>query len=327
MVEIRVGDRMRNWVGDRVIGLIRVIVCFTFIPNIGNISRVFISNRVSDNLGATIGKIHTIFTTGSITITVFMLFKIGTRVVISNSITILVKSRGFISRFMVRISMVSRGMVNRCRVSNRSRVNRVDSMMNRGSFEDRGNTNSLLNRVNSMVNRGSLEDRSNADSLMNRVSSMEVILVMSIKVTMGTGMEVIMMEVVTVEVIAIEVILVEVIMVEIITEVTIEVIKSMTVEVTMSTSMEVITKVAMRMSIESMSRGVDREMAGSRVGGSNLLLICVLVNLIGGSSRLAVHNSVRVSTGFMDRSMYCRGISLLEDLMAVLIGNSQSQEG
>ena len=108
MVEIRVGDRVRNWVGNMVIGLIRVIVGFTFIPNIGNISRVFISNRVCDNLGATIRKIHTVFTTGSITITVFMLFKVGTRVVIKDSISIFIVSRGIICRFMIRIGMVGR---------------------------------------------------------------------------------------------------------------------------------------------------------------------------------------------------------------------------
>ena len=137
MVEIRVGDRVRNWVGNRVIGLIRVIVCFTFIPNIGNISRVFISNRVSDNLGATIRKIHTVFPTGSITITVFMLFKVGTRVVIKDSISIFIVSRGFISRFIVRIGMVGRpisrcrSMVDRSRLVDRSRGMVVILLMGR----------------------------------------------------------------------------------------------------------------------------------------------------------------------------------------------------
>ena len=118
-------------------GFIRCILCLTFILNISNISRVFISNRVSDNLGATIRKIHTVFTTGSITITVFMLFKVGTRVVIKDSISIFIVSRGIICRFMVRIGMMGRpisrcrGMVDRSRLVDGSRGMVVILLMGR----------------------------------------------------------------------------------------------------------------------------------------------------------------------------------------------------
>ena len=110
-----------------MLGFIGSILGLTLISDISNISRVFISNLVGDNLGTAIRKIYTIFTIGSITITVFMLFKVGTRVVIKDSISIFIVSRGIISRFMVRISMVSglvgrsRGMVDRSRFVDGSR--------------------------------------------------------------------------------------------------------------------------------------------------------------------------------------------------------------
>ena len=65
-------------------------------------------------MGATIRKSYTIFTIGSITITVLLLGKVGTRVVIMDSITIFIESWSIISRLMVRIGMVSRP-VGRCR--------------------------------------------------------------------------------------------------------------------------------------------------------------------------------------------------------------------
>ena len=130
-------------------------------------------------MGATIRKSYTIFTIGSITITVLLLGKVGTRVVISNSISISVDSWAIISRLRVSSwvnngSMVDRGMVNRDMVD-RGVVDRssmedgsmVDSMMNRGMV------NSMVSRcmMNSMVERCGMEDRS----------------IVSIKVTMGRG--------------------------------------------------------------------------------------------------------------------------------------------
>ena len=110
-----------------MLGFIGSIVGLTLISDISNISRVFISNLVGDNLGTAIRKIYTIFTISSMTITVFMLFKVGTRVVIKDSISIFIVSRGIICRFMIRIGMVSRfvgrsrGMVDRSRLVDGSR--------------------------------------------------------------------------------------------------------------------------------------------------------------------------------------------------------------
>ena len=129
-------------------------------------------------MGTAIGKSYTIFSIGSITITGFILSKVGTRVVISNSISISVDSWAIISRLRVswvnNRSMVDRSMVNRDMVD-RGVVDRssmedgsmVDSMMNRGMV------NSMMNRcmMNSMVERCGMEDRS----------------IVSIKVTMGRG--------------------------------------------------------------------------------------------------------------------------------------------
>jgi len=58
--------------------------------------------------------------------------------------------------------------------------------------------------------------------------------------------------------------------------------------------------VTMGMGMVSMSRCMDRDVAGGMVGDSIFLLILVLVNLIGGSRGLAGHNCVGISTGFMD---------------------------
>ena len=166
-------------VRSRLLGLIGSIVSLTFVFDIGNISRVAISNIVGNNLSTAIGKSYTIFSIGSITITGFILCKVGTRVVISNSISISVDSWAIMSRLRVSNwvnngSMVDRGRVNRNMVD-RDMVDRssmedgsmVDSMMNRGMV------NSMMSRcmMNSMVERCGMEDRS----------------IVSIKVTMGRG--------------------------------------------------------------------------------------------------------------------------------------------
>ena len=102
-------------VRSRSIGLISRILGFTLVSDISNISRVLIPNIVGDNLGTTIGKSYTVFTRGSNTITVFTLSKVGTRVVISDSITVLVESWAFISGLMVSRLWVS-GLVAGSRV-------------------------------------------------------------------------------------------------------------------------------------------------------------------------------------------------------------------
>ena len=108
-------------VRSRSIGFISRILGFALISDISNISRVLIPNIVGDNLGTTIRKIYTVFTRGSITITVLTLSKVGTRVVISDSITILVKSWAFISGLMVSLLRVS-GLVGGSRLVDWSRL-------------------------------------------------------------------------------------------------------------------------------------------------------------------------------------------------------------
>merc|ERR1712066_893786 len=131
------------------VGLIGSIVCLTFIFDISNVSRVGITNVVSHNLGAAIGQSNAVLTIGGITITALILAKGSTRVVISNSITVSVDSRGVISWLMVSRSRVSR-LVSRSRVNNRL----VD---NRGGFVGRSRVD---NRGRLMVNRGRVVDGS-----------------------------------------------------------------------------------------------------------------------------------------------------------------------
>ena len=108
-------------VRSRSVGLISRILGLALVSDISNISRVLIPNIVGDNLGTTIGKSYTVFTRGSITITVLTLSKVGTRVVISDSITILVKSWAFISGLMVSLLRVS-GLVGGSRLVDWSRL-------------------------------------------------------------------------------------------------------------------------------------------------------------------------------------------------------------
>ena len=105
-----------------MLGFIGSIVGLTLISDISNISRVFISNLVGDNLGTAIGKIYTVFSIGSITITVFVLFKVGTRIVISNSILITIDGRGVIGWLLVAMDWL---------VNQRGRVVHWSSMDNR----------------------------------------------------------------------------------------------------------------------------------------------------------------------------------------------------
>ena len=108
-------------VRSRSVGLISMILGLALVSDISNISRVLIPNIVGDNLGTTIGKSYTVFTRGSITITVLTLSKVGTRVVISDSITVLVESWAFISGLMVSLLRVS-GLVGGSRLVDRGRV-------------------------------------------------------------------------------------------------------------------------------------------------------------------------------------------------------------
>ena len=120
----------------------------------------------------------------------------------------------------------------------------------------------------------------------------EVVLLMAIEVTMGkTGMKVILL------------MAVEVTMrkgVEVILVMAIKVTMRTTMKVIMVTTMEVIKEMTMRTSMKSMSRGMDRDVARGSIGSTIFFFILVLVNLIRSGSRLAVHNSMGVSTGFVN---------------------------
>jgi len=116
-------------------GHIRIIVGLTLVCDISDVSGVGIPNGVFDNLGTTIGKSNTVFTRGSITITVFILRKAGTRVVISDSITILVDSGAIISRLMVSRCWVS-GLVSGSWVDNGGLVDNWGRCVDRGGLVD-----------------------------------------------------------------------------------------------------------------------------------------------------------------------------------------------
>jgi len=78
-------DLDRGWVIWLVVGL-------SLVSDISNIARVAISNIVVDNLGTTVREGNTVFTIGSIAIPLLIGGKVSTRVVIGNSIAILVNS-------------------------------------------------------------------------------------------------------------------------------------------------------------------------------------------------------------------------------------------
>ena len=95
-----------SWVGNLdwvswLSWVVWLVVGLTLVSHISNVARVGISNVVGDNLGATVWKSNTVFTSGGIAISVLVLGKVGTRVVISNSITILIDSWAIIFWLMV----------------------------------------------------------------------------------------------------------------------------------------------------------------------------------------------------------------------------------
>ena len=211
-------------------------------------------------MGTAIGKSYTIFSIGSITITGFILCKVGTRVVISNSISISVDSWAIISR--LRVSRVNRSWVNNRSMVDRGMVNRdmVDrGVVDRSSMENRSMVDSMMNRgmVNSMMNRGMV------NSMMSRC--------MMNSMVEGCSME--------------------------------------------------------DRSMVSMNIFVGMEGNRGMVGSSILLLVVVLVDLIGGGSRLAVDSCAIATMGFVDGGSDSRGIAVFDALVAVLIGGSQSQKG
>merc|ERR1719483_514765 len=102
---------MINW--SSLISRSSSILGFTRVSNISNIATVGISNIVVDSLCATIRQSYAVRAGGRITITTLIGLEVGTRVVIIDSILVLVDSRLVIGgRSMVRrCSMVGRDSI------------------------------------------------------------------------------------------------------------------------------------------------------------------------------------------------------------------------
>ena len=156
-------------VRSRLLGLIGSIVSLTFVFDISNIPRVSITDRVGDDLGTAIGKSHAVLSGGSITITVLILSKVGARVVISDSITILVDSGAIISRLMVSRCWVS-GLVSGSWVDNGGLVDNWGRFVDRGGLVD--NRGGVVD-WGGFVGRGWVVDGSGVvDGSMSMVDSM-----------------------------------------------------------------------------------------------------------------------------------------------------------
>jgi len=300
----------------RSIGLIRRILGFTLVSDISNISRVGIPNIVGDNLGTAIGKSYTVFARGSNTITVLTLSKVVTRVVISDSITVLVESWAFISRLMVSRLRVS-GLVGGSLVNNGSGV------VDRSGFVD---------------NRGRVVDRSR---LVDRGRIVDGSLVVDgrVGVDVGVGLSMSMVNGVTVDVVGKSMVTMKVVMVTMKVGMVTMNVGMVTMKVGMVTmnigmvTMEIgmvtmnVGMVTMNGSMVSMVE-VKSSVVARGVDTSNIfLLIVVLVNLIGSGSGLGVHSGVIFTMGSIDGGRDRRGVAMLDALVAVLVGSSQGQEG
>ena len=79
--------------GSLVSWLVFWVVGLTLVPDISNIARVAIGNRVGHNLGATIGKNNTVFTRGGISVPLLVLSKVGSRVAVSHSVVVSIDCR------------------------------------------------------------------------------------------------------------------------------------------------------------------------------------------------------------------------------------------
>ena len=78
---------------------------------------------------------------------------------------------------------------------------------------------------------------------------------------------------------------------------------------------------------DSMVSSMDRDMAGGMSMSSVLLLIVILMDFIGGSSRLGGYLGVVVSMSTVDGGRDRWGIAVFDRLVRVLVGKSHSQEG
>jgi len=307
----------------RSIGLIRRILGFTLVSDISNISRVGIPNIVGDNLGTAIGKSYTVFARGSNTITVLTLSKVVTRVVISDSITVLVESWAFISRLMVSRLRVS-GLVGGSLVNNGSGVvDRSGFVDNRGRVVDRSR----------LVDRGRIVDGSlvvdgrvgvdvGVGLSMSMVNGVTVDVVGKTMVTMNVGMVTVKVGMVTMNVGMVTMNVSMVTMKVGMVTMNVGMVNMKVGMVTMNVGM-----VTMNGSMVSMVK-VKSMVVARGVDTSNIfLLIVVLVNLIGSGSGLGVHSGVIFTMGSIDGGRDRRGVAMLDALVAVLVGGSQGQEG
>jgi len=341
----------------RSIGLIRRILGFTLVSDISNISRVGIPNIVGDNLGTAIGKSYTVFARGSNTITVLTLSKVVTRVVISDSITVLVESWAFISGLMVSRLRVS-GLVGGSLVNNGSRV------VDRSGFVD--NWGRVVDRSGFVDNRGRVVHRSRIVD-RGRIVDGSLVVDGRVGVDVGVGLSMSMVNGVTVDVVGKSMVTMNVGMVTMdVGMVTMDVgmvtmnvgmvsmkVGMVTMKVGMVTmnvgmvTMKVgmvtmnIGMVTMEIGMVTMNVGMVT-MNGSMVSmvevkssvvargvdtSNKFLLIVVLVNLIGSGSGLGVHSGVIFTMGSIDGGRDRRGVAMLDALVAVLVGGSQGQEG
>jgi len=254
----------------------------TLVSDIGNIPRVSITDRVGDDLGTAIGKSHAVLSSGSNTITVLTCSKAGARVVISDSITILIDSRAIISGLMVSGNGVS-GLVGGSWVNIGGLVNDGSGLVNWGRFVSGSwvvdgsglvNGSCVVDRGRSMVSGSWVVDGSRLMVSGSWVVDRGMVDGMSKSMVNGVGR--------------------------------------------MGEGM-------MDKSVMNGFVGVgrDRGMGGSSV----FLLVVVLVDLIGGSSGLAVDNCVVTTMGFVDGGSHSGSIAVFDALVAVLIGDGQSQEG
>merc|ERR1719282_1689724 len=146
------------------------ICSLTSVLNISNISGVFISHSVGNSLSATIRKINAVLTVGSIPITGLVGSKVGARVVISYSITIVVV--GGSNRFSMmdnRGSMVDKGSM----VNSMSKVVRSSMVESMGKMVGSGMDESMGNMVgSSMYNMGSMVGSNMLSSNYSTVTTM-----------------------------------------------------------------------------------------------------------------------------------------------------------
>ena len=101
----------------------KVRLCFwvrsnAFVFNISNITTISISNSISYNLCATIGKLDTVFAVGGIPITVFIGSKISLCIVIMHCISKLVDRWSFIGWLFAISRSMDRCMISRFGMNN-----------------------------------------------------------------------------------------------------------------------------------------------------------------------------------------------------------------